>query len=150
MLSFICVLVYCFIVGLVSYVCFVFFFKQKTAYEMRISDWSSDVCSSDLDAVRLRDQLQLAGRDLGKLAGRTELDERHARTIEVEIVVGDDLLMAAEQLHVEPFRAKVELYVDDLVVRLEIARGSEARRGGDEWVQMCRTGWARDPKKKKK
>src|SRR3546814_5317199 len=26
-----------------------FFFKQKTAYEMRISDWSSDVCSSDLD-----------------------------------------------------------------------------------------------------
>src|SRR3546814_10616549 len=28
-----------------------FFFKQKTAYEMRISDWSSDVCSSDLVAV---------------------------------------------------------------------------------------------------
>src|SRR3546814_4437851 len=35
--------------------CFVyvfFFFKQKTAYEMRISDWSSDVCSSDLDNFR--------------------------------------------------------------------------------------------------
>src|SRR3546814_12922723 len=29
--------------------CSFFFFKQKTAYEMRISDWSSDVCSSDLD-----------------------------------------------------------------------------------------------------
>src|SRR3546814_19565585 len=29
----------------------VFFFKQKTAYEMRISDWSSDVCSSDLDTL---------------------------------------------------------------------------------------------------
>src|SRR3546814_2006682 len=29
---------------------FFFFFKQKTAYEMRISDWSSDVCSSDLNA----------------------------------------------------------------------------------------------------
>src|SRR3546814_5163335 len=29
-------------------VCMVFFFKQKTAYDMRISDWSSDVCSSDL------------------------------------------------------------------------------------------------------
>src|SRR3546814_8296373 len=28
-----------------------FFFKQKTAYEMRISDWSSDVCSSDLESV---------------------------------------------------------------------------------------------------
>src|SRR3546814_6164265 len=33
------------------FVCF-FFFKQKTAYEMRISDWSSDVCSSDLQARR--------------------------------------------------------------------------------------------------
>src|SRR3546814_19067968 len=34
---------------------FFFFFKQKTAYEMRISDWSSDVCSSDLDQpVRCR------------------------------------------------------------------------------------------------
>src|SRR3546814_15973374 len=30
---------------------FFFFFKQKTAYEMRISDWSSDVCSSDLEWV---------------------------------------------------------------------------------------------------
>src|SRR3546814_9813112 len=33
---------------ILSVVCVVFFFKQKTAYEMRISDWSSDVCSSDL------------------------------------------------------------------------------------------------------
>src|SRR3546814_3404089 len=33
------------------YVILFFFFKQKTAYEMRISDWSSDVCSSDLVAV---------------------------------------------------------------------------------------------------
>src|SRR3546814_9028290 len=30
-------------------ICCLFFFKQKTAYEMRISDWSSDVCSSDLE-----------------------------------------------------------------------------------------------------
>src|SRR3546814_2249449 len=30
----------------------VFFFKQKTAYEMSISDWSSDVCSSDLNLVK--------------------------------------------------------------------------------------------------
>src|SRR3546814_7853448 len=33
-----------------AYFCF-FFFKQKTAYEMRISDWSSDVCSSDLKYI---------------------------------------------------------------------------------------------------
>src|SRR3546814_9143096 len=33
---------------MLKYVFCLFFFKQKTAYEMRISDWSSDVCSSDL------------------------------------------------------------------------------------------------------
>src|SRR3546814_14672342 len=33
-----------------------FFFKQKTAYEMRISDWSSDVCSSDLHRLWLRER----------------------------------------------------------------------------------------------
>src|SRR3546814_11257514 len=38
-----CFLSYCYL--------FFFFFKQKTAYEMRISDWSSDVCSSDLLCV---------------------------------------------------------------------------------------------------
>src|SRR3546814_7086442 len=38
-----CVSLYVFVLCL-----FFFFFKQKTAYEMRISDWSSDVCSSDL------------------------------------------------------------------------------------------------------
>src|SRR3546814_1322317 len=39
---------------------FFFFFKQKTAYEMRISDWSSDVCSSDLWAsgVTMRNERQ--------------------------------------------------------------------------------------------
>src|SRR3546814_9017984 len=34
-----------------------FFFKQKTAYEMRISDWSSDVCSSDLFGLARRNEL---------------------------------------------------------------------------------------------
>src|SRR3546814_7844317 len=43
---------------------FFFFFKQKTAYEFRISDWSSDVCSSDLiDACRARgEQFAQIGR----------------------------------------------------------------------------------------
>src|SRR3546814_2725016 len=41
-----------------------FFFKQKTAYEMRISDWSSDVCSSDL--LHWAERLQAAGQ-LGEL-----------------------------------------------------------------------------------
>src|SRR3546814_2434528 len=41
---------------------FFFFFKQKTAYEMRISDWSSDVCSSDLISVRLKGETRLGTR----------------------------------------------------------------------------------------
>src|SRR3546814_7774815 len=37
---------------LILFCCYcLFFFKQKTAYEMRISDWSSDVCSSDLEIM---------------------------------------------------------------------------------------------------
>src|SRR3546814_9373376 len=42
---------------------FVFFFKQKTAYEMRISDWSSDVCSSDLRVIG--EQPGIFGEDRG-------------------------------------------------------------------------------------
>src|SRR3546814_20569106 len=40
--------------------CILFFFKQKTAYEMRISDWSSDVCSSDLARAGTGDHCDLA------------------------------------------------------------------------------------------
>src|SRR3546814_2857997 len=40
-----------------------FFFKQKTAYEMRISDWSSDVCSSDLRIEDRREHRAVEGRE---------------------------------------------------------------------------------------
>src|SRR3546814_14644172 len=50
-----------------------FFFKQKTAYEMRIGDWSSDVCSSDLSAIACRFARQLAAdlaaRDVTVVSG---------------------------------------------------------------------------------
>src|SRR3546814_9544925 len=48
-------------------VVFLFFFKQKTAYEMRISDWSSDVCSSDLDPRLLEILAPLLGGDLKQI-----------------------------------------------------------------------------------
>src|SRR3546814_12708123 len=48
-----------------------FFFKQKTAYEMRISDWSSDVCSSDLIMKAQIDHLPLAYKGLRPTQGRT-------------------------------------------------------------------------------
>src|SRR3546814_7952413 len=47
----------------------IFFFKQKTAYEMRISDWSSDVCSSDLPRLLCLDHAE-AGAGAGDGGGR--------------------------------------------------------------------------------
>src|SRR3546814_5298300 len=67
----VCVMIFL-IVFVWAFVCF-FFFKQKTAYEMRISDWSSDVCSSDLlDRVRHADlRRDLAGSGaVGDQAGQ--------------------------------------------------------------------------------
>src|SRR3546814_9125439 len=52
---FVIVVLLCLVLVVLS-LCF-FFFKQKTAYEMRISDWSSDVCSSDLHRGRRCDHL---------------------------------------------------------------------------------------------
>src|SRR3546814_2096063 len=56
-------------------VCF-FFFKQKTAYEMRISDWSSDVCSSDLGGGGQR------ARDAYLACPVLDLDFRKLRVVE--------------------------------------------------------------------
>src|SRR3546814_19498083 len=61
-LIFLCLLYFIFLFtfsffSLILFFFFFFFFKQKTAYEMRISDWSSDVCSSDLCFDQLRGQL---------------------------------------------------------------------------------------------
>src|SRR3546814_19890677 len=67
-----------------------FFFKQKTAYEMRISDWSSDVCSSDL----ARGQ-GAARRNLGAVGQRRTLE-----LAEAEEALEEDLQPAADRLEV--------------------------------------------------
>src|SRR3546814_6722708 len=46
-----------------------FVFKQKTAYEVRISDWSADVCSADLEAERIKDLGNFAGIRTNQLVG---------------------------------------------------------------------------------
>src|SRR3546814_5454893 len=60
------------------YIFFSFLFKQKTAYEMRISDWSSDVCSSDLfnPALSFR-RCRLDGQEflLGCIGGGLRVDQ---------------------------------------------------------------------------
>src|SRR3546814_4878004 len=88
---FVCVLMCCF-----------FFFKQKTAYEMRISDWSADVCSSDLglQAVAGSTTAQFAehrGGDAG--AGDADrMAEGDTRAIDVELVEAAVLLAPAPRL----------------------------------------------------
>src|SRR3546814_2934450 len=67
-----------FFVFLCLFIFFIFFFKQKTAYEMRISDWSSDVCSSDLEAAV----------DL-QIVDRQPREQRQARIAGAEIVDRD-------------------------------------------------------------
>src|SRR3546814_5992950 len=98
---------------------FVFFFKQKTAYEMRISDWSSDVCSSDL------------GADPGKWQEETEMIR------ELGEGAGDG------------FAACQILRLERLAVRRQNELGlgprggrSEERRVGKECVSTCRSRWS--------
>src|SRR3546814_9294452 len=97
-----------------DYVCLCFFFKQKTAYEVRISDWSSDVCSSDLHRLP---------------AGYRALwfGERHLDGI---------LVIEHAQL-----TGHIALAVAHLGAALELAR-SEERRVGKECVSTCRSRWS--------
>src|SRR3546814_11362623 len=111
-------------------VCFFFFFKQKTAYEMRISDWSSDVCSSDLEVV---EHPQHAERD------REGDDVRRDR-------LGDGVLQGA-------LLAATPLLVGELGDeddRVRAGQRSEERRVGKECVSTCRSRWSPYHEKKKK
>src|SRR3546814_4263293 len=74
----------------VFYYIFFFFFKQKTAYEMRISDWSSDVCSSDLLLAR-RDDDGIFGGVVARIRLAAETHEpvgfaRHRRDDDRDLV----------------------------------------------------------------
>src|SRR3546814_4002674 len=69
---------------------FFFFFKQKTAYEMRISDWSSDVCSSDLWPIGDGEAQVDAANALASRSGRQgrKAVDRH-REGRAELAAGD-------------------------------------------------------------
>src|SRR3546814_3409780 len=96
-----------------DFLCF-FFFKQKTAYEMRISDWSSDVCSSDLHCA----------------------DGLHAASAECLCVYRDDLFHFHFGLQPQnPRRGVVVDYGSDNT-------RSEERRVGKECVSTCRSRWS--------
>src|SRR3546814_4387165 len=109
---------------------FFFFFKQKTAYEMRISDWSSDVCSSDLAQTREVTAAFLA-------AG---IDPRR------HIVFNQSQNPAHAEL-AWIFNCVARLGWLNRMTQFKEKAGkdrerSEERRGGKECVSTCRSRWS--------
>src|SRR3546814_9794382 len=104
------------------------FFKQKTAYEMRISDWSSDVCSSDL--------LVWGGATVG-LMGEVARSVRAAGGRTIGVI--PDALRAVE---IADHAADELIVTPDMLTRKgELAR-SEERRGGKECGSKCIYRWS--------
>src|SRR3546814_6081732 len=99
----------------------VFCFKQKTAYEMRISDWSSDVCSSDL----------IVGADCGLVGNDLPLKQ-------LRYVVG---------VEANPVKSLRRDKIGPVVVIAgpHEQKRSEERRVGKECVSTCRSRWSPSP-----
>src|SRR3546814_6070255 len=101
---------------------FFFFFKQKTAYEMRISDWSSDVCSSDLNPLEVGKAIKASGMEAKDyVAGALKSGE-----LEMSCFDPDDLANWPRNM---------------FVWRSNLLR-SEERRVGKECVSTCRSRWS--------
>src|SRR3546814_181564 len=124
----------------------IFFFKQKTAYEMRISDWSSDVCSSDLrvdpgfgaaaldrplhrglEQVPLRCRDRLAGRGVRHLG-----DDRHRHGNRGLAIVAVERQPKIEGIEDEMLFAKVDIAAR--TKRAELAVGAADINDADERV----------------
>src|SRR3546814_5057776 len=112
---------------------FIFFFKQKTAYEMRISDWSSDVCSSDLSSVMTfeRDGITF---NLLDTPGHEDFSEDTYRTL---TAVDSAVMVIDAAKGIEPQTRKLFE-----VCRLRNVPRSEERRGGKECGSTCRSRWS--------
>src|SRR3546814_3128377 len=108
--------------GLFSYVLFLFLFlflfQQKTAYDMRISDWSSDVCSSDLcaraDFLHDASAADVAGHHNVMAVG---VKSRQLRVVDVQVMRNGEISQRLEGR-------------------------SEERRVGKECVSTCRSRWS--------
>src|SRR3546814_15044649 len=125
-----------------------FLFKQKTAYELRISDWSSDVCSSDLrydyagtqQVFKLRDDLKLYSPPLDIKRSEVE-DQKNGllNTLDTKL---------SEQISAD---AIFENQPDNVVTTLAHIRAidpdsrPEARRVGKECVSTCTSQWSPYP-----
>src|SRR3546814_13672034 len=121
---------------------FCFFFKQKTAYEMRISDWSSDVCSSDL-AVE-RPALRATGETMLSLLLPLLLAQAASVPASAPVPACDKPaeLPAAFAGWRSPGRVPAIGKAFLVDARDPATVRSEERRGGKECGSTCRTRWS--------
>src|SRR3546814_19307704 len=123
-------------------------FKQQTAYEMRISDWSADVCSSDLhiDVSLFDTQLQSLANVASSVCFTGEDARRygnaHASIVPYQSFHASDgdfvLAVASDRLWPQ------------LCESLAQPQRSEERRVGNEGFRTCKSRWSQVNKKKKK
>src|SRR3546814_18229266 len=125
------------------------FFKQKTAYEMRISDWSSDVCSSDLQDLKTPALgVGIGGEQIAAInAINAEDVVRYAPALIVrKRYIGDaNATLSFRNMHTtQTPRALVT--VDGFTISnfLGAAFRSEERRVGKACVSKCRSRWSPD------
>src|SRR3546814_3329391 len=126
-----------------------FFFKQKTAYEMRISDWSSDVCSSDLvsldAATKVNVRMKEAGRQVELLAGRAKFDVAKdpqrpsmvAAGVKLVVAVGTSLSVELidGQVRVILHEGQVEVRDSNIAVKSQAAPRRYRLKTGSELVE---------------
>src|SRR3546814_18202710 len=130
----------------------VFFFKQKTAYEMRISDWSSDVCSSDLPDARDASPEHPPHWYGACPTGRTRREKERAGAVQLFASAWQSTIRAACRL---PAERTLFLHYDEIAgdpvsalekVMHHLGDGnpirSEERRVGKGCVSTCRSRWS--------
>src|SRR3546814_11575598 len=122
---------------------FFFLFKQKTAYEMRISDWSSDVCSSDLpeeiaEVVPESDKVIRIEAFLPCPEVDTVYFDKPYYLAPPDGVPGESFAVLREGMRRQEMAA---------LARAVLFRSAE-RRVGNEWVSKCTSRWSAYPYKK--
>src|SRR3546814_17239248 len=133
-------------VCLVSCIVGCFFFKQKTAYEMRISDWSSDVCSSDLPT--LHPALRLRRREDETTASYPKAD---SRPTQCPVPPSPSIFFDWRTINPGNQRARRDSRLAILPTGVwTLIPRSEDRRGGKRGVSTCRSRGSPVLEKKKK
>src|SRR3546814_1316376 len=120
---------------MIFYFSFFFFFKQKTAYEMRISDWSSDVCSSDLS-------LEPA------MIYANAVDIKTLDAFAKEVLSTETFNIYNAEVSLEDRRENLIRWFKSVkgngkgARKVDSAVRSEERRVGKECVSACRSRWS--------